>query len=182
MPRSYRSGWGRIVSALIVLIVLALRWWNDQGAGNQDVATGPPSQQSGLPPGEYEVVRVVDGDTLIIGPRKTRVRLQGVDTPETVKQDTPVQPWGPEATSYTEQFVSDAGRSVRVEIDGESSDQYGRRLAFIWNGQRMLNEELVRNGLADAKLGYNYSQAKKDVLKRAKREAQRAKRGIWSGD
>ncbi|MCA9235467.1 MAG: thermonuclease family protein, partial [Planctomycetales bacterium] len=103
-----------------------------------------------------------------------------IDTPETVKEGTPVQPWGPEATEYTKQFVRDAGGRIRVEVDGEYADQYGRRLIFVWYGDRLLNEELVRQGLARPKLAYDYSQGKKDLLKRAQREAQSAGRGIWS--
>ena len=48
--------------------------------------------------------RVVDGDTLLmVG--GARVRLEGIDTPETVREDYPVEPWGPEASAFTKEFV-----------------------------------------------------------------------------
>lgn len=124
-----------------------------------------------------QVERVVDGDTLLLADQ-TRVRLQGIDTPETVKPDTPPEPWGQEATEFTRAFL--AAGPVRLEFDRERTDQYGRTLAFVWVEERMLNEELLRAGLAKAKLGYDYSDAKKARFRRAEKEARTAKRGIWS--
>jgi micrococcal nuclease len=106
--------------------------------------------------------------------------LQGIDTPETVKPETPVEPWGPEASAYTTTFVQEAAGRVRVEIDGEPRDKYGRHLAFIWNGDRLLNEELVRKGLARATLQYEFGVRKKDLLRRAQRDAQKNGAGLWS--
>ena len=70
--------------------------------------------------------------------------LMGVDTPETVKEDTPVQPWGPEATQFTREFVGDGNSDVRLQFDRERTDRFGRYLAYVWVGDRMLNEELLR--------------------------------------
>ncbi len=167
--RSYRS---QAIAIAILLVLLLARW---QG-WFPDQAPPLPGAASG---GVYEVERVVDGDTLLLRGHP-RVRLQGIDTPETVLEDHPVEPWGPEATTFTQQFIRDASGRVRLEIDGESTDHYDRWLRFVWHDGRLLNEELVRAGLARAKLGYDYSQAKKDRLRRAQLEAQRAGRGIWS--
>jgi micrococcal nuclease len=133
-----------------------------------------------LKPGVHEVDRVIDGDTLILGARRLRVRLQGVDSPETVKPESPVEPWGPEASDFTNQFIRNAKGFVRVEIDGEPMDQHGRHLAFLWDGDRLLNEELVRNGFARATLHYDFSERKKERLRRAQRDAKRDAVGIWS--
>ena len=111
---------------------------------------------------------VVDGDTLLLRDG-TRIRLMGVDTPETVKPDTPVEPWGPEASEFTRDFV--AGGPVRLEFDRERTDRFGRHLAYVWVGNRMLNEELLRAGLARWEPGYHYSQAMKTRFRRAQREA-----------
>lgn len=129
------------------------------------------------------VLRVVDGDTLLLRDHK-RVRLLGVDTPETVKQDTPVKPWGPEASSFTRALL--ASGTPRLEYDRERTDDYGRTLAYVWvtlpdGQQQMLNEELLRAGLARGLFRHPYSEAMKDRFHAAIREAQRAKRGIWSG-
>ncbi len=128
---------------------------------------------------EHVILRVVDGDTLLLKQNRVRVRLQGIDTPETVKEDTEVQAWGPEATAYTKRFVEEAGGRLSFTIDGEQEDRFGRQLRFAWHHDRLLNEELVAMGLAKAKLGYNYSQPMKDRLRRAEHRAQAAKRGIW---
>jgi micrococcal nuclease len=136
---------------------------------------GPESLVEGV----HEVRRVVDGDTLLLT-SGARVRLEGVDTPETVKENTPVESWGPEASEFTKEFVDRAGGRVGLTFPLERHDRYGRFLAFVWNGNELLNEELVRTGLAHAKLGYNYNSAIKRRLADAQKEAQREGRGIWS--
>jgi micrococcal nuclease len=177
MARYRRSRWRELIAVAIVLLLFAFRWWSD-GAMGEPPADGAVA--GNLKPGVYEVDRVVDGDTLIIGERRLRIRLQGVDSPETVKPESPVEPWGPEASDFTKQFIRDAKGFVRVEIDGEPTDQHGRHLAFLWDGDRLLNEELVRNGLARATLHYDFSERKKERLRRAQRDAKRNEVGIWS--
>ncbi len=130
-----------------------------------------------LSEGIYRVERVVDGDTLLLA-NGARVRLIGADTPETVKPNSPVEPWGPEATEFTERFVS--GGEVRLELDRERLDKYGRFLAYVWVEDRMLNEELIRAGLARARTGFSYSEAMKRRFRRAEEEARQARRGIWT--
>jgi micrococcal nuclease len=138
----------------------------------------PPAPPDALAEGLYDVRRVVDGDTLLLT-NHARIRLIGADTPETVKPNHPVEPWGPEASEFTRQFV--AGKQVRLEFDRERVDKYNRFLAYVWVGERMLNEELIRAGLARAELQYHYSSAKKTRFRRAEAEAKSAGRGIWSG-
>lgn len=172
--RRYRRSYQSQLIAIAILAVLLLARW--QGWFPDQASHSTAGAKGGL----YDVERVVDGDTLLLREHHQRVRLQGVDTPETVKEDSPVEPWGPEATTFTQEFIRDAGGRVRLEIDGEPHDRFDRWLRFVWRDDRLLNEELVRAGLARAKLGYDYSQAKKDRLRRAQQEAQRAGRGIWS--
>jgi micrococcal nuclease len=128
--------------------------------------------------GTHCVERVVDGDTFILADTRQRVRLIGADTPETVKPNWPVEPWGPEATVFTKEFLSDG--KVRLEFDGQARDKYGRILAYVWVGERMLNEELIRAGLARAELQYRYSAAMKARFHRAEADARANHRGIWS--
>ncbi len=151
-----------------ILAVFAYRWWQPL----------PPAPPEALAEGTYAVRRVVDGDTLVLT-NDARVRLIGADTPETVKPDCPVEPWGPEATQFTRDFVG--GGTVRLQLDRERVDKYGRFLAYVWVGDRMLNEELIRAGLARAKTGFRYSSSMKGRFRRAEGEAEAADRGIWSG-
>jgi micrococcal nuclease len=138
-----------------------------------------PSPPEALAEGMYEVRRVVDGDTLLLV-SGARVRLQGIDAPETVREGFAVEAWGPQASRFADDFINRAGHRVRLTFGLERKDQYDRFLAFVWDGDVMLNEELVRAGLAHARLGYRYSGSMKRRLARAQDEARRAGRGIWS--
>ena len=139
------------------------------------------SQKAELTEGIYEVERCIDGDTLILAnASRTRIRLIGVDTPETVKPNTPVQPFGPEATQFTRDAVSQNGNKVRITFDGTQIDRYDRTLALVWLGDRLLNEQLIREGLGRAQLQYKYSREMKDRFQSAENLAKREKRGIWS--
>lgn len=123
------------------------------------------------------VHRAVDGDTLLLDDR-TRVRLLGVDTPETKRPDWPVEPFGPEAHDFTSAHVE--GRKVRLEFDKERHDKYGRILAYVYLDDWFLNEELIRAGLGRAITNHPYSESMKRRFRAAQREAQRERRGIWS--
>jgi micrococcal nuclease len=175
--RIRRDPRSQVVYVLVITTLLLLGWWLEPHLATNPVATKTPRA---LDNGTYEVSRVVDGDTLLLKKDRLRVRLQGVDTPETVKEGAPVEVWGPEATAYTDRFIREAGNRVDITVDGEGVDQYGRHLAFVWHDGRLLNEELIVEGFARAKLEYDYSQKMKDRLRSAQEKARRETRGIWS--
>ncbi|MCG8451447.1 MAG: thermonuclease family protein [Pirellulales bacterium] len=178
MPRPIRRRrWPQWVGALLTVVLVVIGWrWEQQMYHSSPM----PPASGGLAAGEYEVLRVVDGDTLLLKQDRTRVRLQGIDTPETVKENSPVESWGKEASQYTKTFIAQAGWRVRLEFDGEPTDRHGRTLAFVWHKGRLLNEELVWQGLAPAKLHYAYSSALKKRLREAQDDARANRRGIWS--
>lgn len=97
------------------------------------------------------VVRVVDGDTLVIriGGIDERVRLIGVDTPETKDPRKPVQCFGKEAASFTASLLPE-GTAVRLERDVEERDRYNRILAYVHRASDDLfvNRELIAQGYA----------------------------------
>ena len=140
--------------------------------------------------GVWPVVRVVDGDTLVIGDANDRaqqynVRLIGADTPEVVKPNTPVEPFGPEASEFTKQKIAETKNVVRIAFDGDQTDKYNRVLAMVYlqmpDGQEVwLNELLIREGLARAQTQYRYSKGAKDAFQKAETEARNAKRNLWS--
>ena len=142
-------------------------------------SSAAPAIPERLEEGVHEVRRAVDGDTLLLT-SGARIRLQGVDTPETVKPDHPVEAWGPEASQFTKDFIEKSGHYVRLSFSLERKDRYDRFLAYVWDGDVMLNEELVRSGLGYARRDYRYSDAMKRRFTQAQEEAQRAGRGIWS--
>lgn len=94
------------------------------------------------------VTRVIDGDTVEvrIAGRTEEVRYIGVDTPETVKPETPVQCFGPRASAFNHRLVE--GRRVRLLLGAERRDVYGRLLAYVHLGHLFVNAVLVRRGLA----------------------------------
>ena len=97
------------------------------------------------------VVRVIDGDTIDvrIAGRDERVRLIGIDTPETVKPEAPVECFGPEASAFTKQLLPE-GTPVRLERDVVGRDDYGRLLAYVRRtaDDLFVNETIVREGYA----------------------------------
>jgi micrococcal nuclease len=101
-------------------------------------ASARPAAGGLLPQGEsvsgVDVIRVVDGDTLHVrlDGRDTTVRMIGMNTPETVKENTPVECFGPEASDYAKHTLT--GQSVTLEFDDSQgrTDQYGRTLAYVW--------------------------------------------------
>jgi len=126
---------------------------------------------------EVRVKRVVDGDTLLLETGE-RVRLLGVDTPETVKPNVPVQYLGPEASAFTKNAVE--GKVVTLVFDKERFDKYHRVLAFVYLDGRCLNEALIRNGLSKAQLQYPYRSDMKRLFQAAEKEARDAGRGLWN--
>jgi micrococcal nuclease len=153
---------------LAAVLVVGWRLWT---------TASPVPDAAPLVSGVYQVEYVYDGDTLLLTTGQ-RVRLIGVDTPETVQRDHPVEPFGPEATQFTRAFV--AGGEVRLEFDRERLDRYGRSLAYVWIGDRMLNEELVRAGLARFEPQYHYSETMKRRFRVAEENAKLAQRGMWA--
>lgn len=175
---SRRRWW---VAALLFVVVALLRWLSPsrpQPFPDRPAAT-TARDAAPLVEGDYSVQRVVDGDTLLLTGGQ-RVRLLAIDTPETVRPDHPVEAWGKEAAAFTRQFVDSANDRVRLTFDQDKVDQHGRHLAYVWVEDRLLNEELVRAGLAKANTHFDNDQAMEQRLKKAETAARQAKRGIWS--
>jgi micrococcal nuclease len=125
----------------------------------------------------YRVRRVVDGDTLVLT-NDSRIRLIGVDTPELNSRSEATVRLARAATEYARQFVR--GGEVRLEFDRERLDHYGRFLAYVYVGDQMLNEELIRQGHGRAMLYFNYAERFKRRFRHAENEAKQAKAGIWA--
>jgi micrococcal nuclease len=128
---------------------------------------------------EALVTHVVDGDTIdvLIDGVEYRVRYILVDTPETVHPDKPVQPFGPEAGAANRRLV--AGQTVRLEKDVSETDRYGRLLRYVYVGDLLVNEELLRLGLAQVAT-FPPDVKYVDRFLAVQREAQAAGVGMWS--
>ena len=99
-------------------------------------------------PGSAQVVAVVDGDTVDVtwSGHRERVRLLGVDTPETVDPHRPVGCFGPEAAAFTHRRLE--GRTVRLRFDRQRRDHYGRLLAYVEVDGHRFNDDLLTGGYA----------------------------------
>ena len=124
------------------------------------------------------VMRAVDGDTIEVrfDGHAEDVRYIGVDTPETVKPDTPVQCFGPQASHFNHALVEH--RRVRLVFGVERRDVYGRLLAYVYLDGRFVNAELIRRGLART-LTIPPNDRFAGRLKWLEMAAARAGRGLW---
>lgn len=128
---------------------------------------------------------VADGDTFDaqVGAARMRVRLLGIDTPETVKRDSPVECYGPEASRRTKELLP-KGRAVWIETDvgGDRVDAYGRLLAYVTpvGSRTTVNATLLREGLADLYVFHMNAPFHRAQRFRAIRDrARAARRGMW---
>jgi micrococcal nuclease len=157
--------WRGSAILLLAVVLLVLRPWE------RDPDEGPA--EAVVP-----VTRVIDGDTIEaqIDGKIEAVRLIGIDTPETVKPDTPVQCFGPRASHFTHRLLK--GRTVRLVFGAERRDAYGRLLAHLYLGRRFVNPLLVRRGLARS-LTIPPNDRFAPLLRRLERRAALAGRGLW---
>lgn len=153
-------------------------------------ALGAPRMQAFNPasatttPGYYSVVRVIDGDTVVVWYRgeEVTVRLMGMDTPEVVDPRKPVECFGPEASAQGKTLLT--GKDVRLVPDPtqDQFDKYGRMLAYLYLPDGILyNEWMIRHGYAHE---YTYKKAyefQKD-FKAAQAAAKAEQIGFWSPD
>jgi micrococcal nuclease len=162
-----------------------------------DLGQQAPATLGEEPPGfeHAAVTRVVDGDTIEVeitgreeGPaagagvagRRYDVRLIGIDTPESVKRNSPVECFGKEASAATAALLEE-GAEVTLVKDVEEADQYNRILRYVYLGEEMVNARLVVNGYAHA---YTYPPNVRhaDLFVELQREARENDRGLWSPD
>ena len=123
----------------------------------------------------HAVERVVDGDTVIVA-GIGRVRLLGVDTPESVHPTVAPEFHGREAALWLRRTLS--GRRVRLSYDGARTGRYGRTLAYLHLPDgTFVNEELIRlgHGRVYRERPFRYRQR----FDRLEVQARQARRGMW---
>lgn len=129
---------------------------------------------------EVEVTRVIDGDTFecVINGKTQKVRLIGVDTPESVHPDKNKNTEeGKEASDYTKEKLQ--GKKVGLEYDVQKNDKYGRILAYVWNESKMYNLELLEKGYAKVMTippNIKYS----ELFLEKQKIAQETNQGFWN--
>ena len=127
------------------------------------------------------VKHVVDGDTIdiAIGGNTERVRLIGVNTPETKHPTKGVECFGPEASAYTEKLLP-VGTKLRIERDIEARDKYGRLLLYVYiaNSNVFVNLDLVLKGFARPMV-FEPNTAHKTDFAQAATQAELRNVGLW---
>jgi micrococcal nuclease len=163
-----RRGVAALGLLALVLLVLAavVGTHQDRGRGTRSVT----------------IVRVVDGDTVVahLPGGDEKIRLIGIDTPETVDPRKPVQCYGPEASARTKQLLP-KGTAIRMERDAEARDRYGRLLAYVYRAGdgTFVNLALATEGFAHP-LTIAPNVAYADRFAAAVADARAAGRGLWS--
>jgi len=133
------------------------------------------STQPKSPTNSYIVERVIDGDTLVLDNGET-VRLIGVDTPETNHPEIPLQRFGKEATAFTRRMVE--GMKVTLESGEPAEDSYGRKLAYVFVDNVLLNKEIIRRGYGYAYRRFPHPRIKEFIA--AECQARAKQYGLWN--
>ncbi len=130
--------------------------------------------------GFLSVTKVVDGDTFWVddGSEKgLKIRLIGVDTPETVHPQKGVEYYGKEASNFAKSLLE--GKKVRLEFDVDRIDRYGRTLAYVYlSDGTFLNAELVKKGYAHVMTVPPNVKYSENFLE-LEREARKNRMGLW---
>jgi len=182
-----RRGTGR--GTLVLALAAGVGLWIYLGQptslpdGQPDAAaaadlTAPPADAEG----PFAVVRVVDGDTLIVARPEgdTRVRVIGIDTPESVAPDRPVECFGPESADRADQLLTGTSVMLRGDPTQDRVDQYGRELDYVWLPDgRLFNHVMLVEGFATeytfaAPYAYQHS------FRAAEQQAAQGGVGLWS--
>lgn len=168
-----RTARGLVLTVTLLLVASVTACADGGGAGSETGGTGQPNAT---------IVRVVDGDTVVANVDGTdeRVRMIGIDTPESVKENTPVECFGKEASARTTELLP-RNTPVRLVLDAEPRDRYGRLLAYVYrtSDNMFVNKALVAEGFANAYV-YPPNVAHTDELKAAARAARSSGTGLWS--
>ncbi|HEY0520500.1 MAG TPA: thermonuclease family protein [Ilumatobacteraceae bacterium] len=160
----------RVVLSVAVLLTAC-------GASTATTPTTPTALEQNA-----TMLSVVDGDTIDvdIGGHRERVRLIGIDTPETKKPNTPIQCFGPEATKFTKSLLPH-DTPLHLERDVVARDDFGRMLAYVYLAAdgTFVNMSIISHGFARV-LTIRPNAAHADEFVAAAQAAQTADIGLWA--
>lgn len=154
---------------------------SNEKSNNKDKKEMKPGTKDRIP---VELISTVDGDTAKFNydGRTESFRFLLIDTPETKHPRVGKQPFGQEASDRTAELLTNAEK-IEVEFDvGQKEDKYNRKLAYIYVDEEMLNNILVREGLAKVAYAYPPNTRYLDTLETSQEQAKSEKIGIWSID
>jgi len=123
-----------------------------------------------------KIKKVFDGDTVLLEDGRL-VRLIGIDSPETNHPTLPPQRYGKEATAFARDFAE--GRDCELEFEEKNNkDVYGRYVAYVYIGEKLLNEELLKGGFAYVYTKYPF-RLKAEFIQYQK-QAIKERKGLWN--
>lgn len=163
----------------LTIIVIAYFLRENNVAINNDDLTEANSLKNTT---KYTVTRVVDGDTIVLGQGEDsfKVRLIGVDTPESVHPNKEKNTeFGKIASDYTKEKLLD--KEVTLELDVQEKDKYGRTLAYVYIDGVMFNKMLLQSGMAQIAT-YPPNVKYVDEFKGLEKQARDKKIGLWSDE
>lgn len=162
-----------ILLVIGLVIILARNYEEKQ---NKKIAIGS-RESAGL-------IRVVDGDTIVvrINGNDEKIRIIGINTPESVKKNSPIECFGKEATLHMKQLLSEPG-GLRTEADPTQDirDKYGRLLSHVFVGDSNIGQQMIADGYAYENT-YNKPYIYQSEYRTAQRNAQKNNLGLWSPD
>ena len=124
---------------------------------------------------QYEVIRVIDGDTVELK-NGERLRYNDINTPETVHPTKPIECHGPQASAKNKELVE--GEIILVELGNPEKDRYGRLLGYVYIDDLFVNAELVRGGYAEVN-SYGNPGSKLSNLLDIEKNAKKSMKGLW---
>lgn len=159
-----------LISCIMLMGCITIKTLGGQAASKAENKNKPVS---------FRVVRVVDGDTIVInyGAKKEKLRLIGINTPE-IKHPTKGQEvFGREASAYAKKLLDN--RDIEVKFDVQKRDKYGRLLGYVYlEDGTFVNANLIEQGYAQVMtVPPNVKYA--DYFKRLQRKAKSAEKGLW---
>lgn len=189
----------KIISGVVVVLLIVIALWtrnddvvnyieqnydislNINGSNNENTVdvNSDVTNNNELDFPEYEVVRVVDGDTIVVNynGNEEKVRLIGVDTPESVHpNESKNTEDGIKTSNYTKERLE--GKIVKIELDVQERDKYGRILAYVYIDDKMYNKELLEIGYAKVATYPPNVKYVEDFAK-IQAEAKENKMGLW---
>jgi micrococcal nuclease len=165
----------KIHSILVAVISIIFSWFFYSSTNVQSLDAKQAKTAS-----ESQVIRVVDGDTIVVAlnQKPETIRFIGMNTPETVAPNRPVQCYGPEASARTKELLTH--KIVRLEKDPsqDDRDKYDRLLRYVFLDEENINLLLIQEGYAKEytyKIPYQYQKEFREEQKNAKKN----KVGLW---
>jgi micrococcal nuclease len=149
--------------------------------GHTQQATTPTSVLGVQQPGYYKVTHVADGDTISVdmNGKTESIRMIGVDTPESVKPNSPVQCYGHEASDFTKKNLTNTTVKLEADPAGDNRDRYDRLLRYVYLEDGTLwNQKLIDGGYGFAYLSFQFGKQADFAASQA--HAKDAKLGLWA--